>query len=89
MHPQRVQLAYLRCCLDSEMKETLVHSLGVPADSPMPITDILQLIDSHMRRQRNQTLCRQQFTEVRQAHGQAFDAFYVNLKQMAADADLP
>ena len=87
-HPQRIQLAYLRRCLDSDMKEMLIHSLGVSVNSAMPLCDIIQLIDNHMRRQRNQTLRRQQFNQCRQAQGQSFDTFYVRLKQMAADADL-
>lgn len=38
--------------------------------------------------QRNRTLHCQQFTQGLQAHGQTFDAFNVNLKQMDADADV-
>lgn len=87
-HPQRLQLAYLRRCLDSEMKEILTHSIGVPVNSSMPVSDIIDLIDTHMRRQRNQTLRRQQFTQCRQSLGQSFDAFYVRLKQAASDAEL-
>ena len=86
--PQRVQLAHLRAALSDEMKATLEHSLGVPKTTDLPLQDVLDKIDGHIKRQRNMTLRRQQYGQCTQHHGETFDAFLVRLRQLSKDADL-
>lgn len=56
-----------------------MHSMGITLDSTMPLNDMLDLIDSHMRCQLNFTLRHQQYSQCHQQLGQTFEAFYVHL----------
>ena len=87
--PARTQLAHFRSCLTSEMRETLVHAIGIPEDDDtIDVGDILDSLHKHFQRQRNVTLRRVRFEERRQGEGELFDDYYVTLKELADDAEL-
>ena len=52
------------------------------------LTDQLDEIAGHFRRQRNVALHRVKFEQRHKEHGETFDHFYVALRELAADADL-
>ena len=78
------QLALLRTCLSPDMRATLGQT--IPARDNL--TDQLDEIAGHFRRQRNVALYRVKFEQRHQEHGETFDHFYVALRELAADADL-
>ena len=85
----RMQLAHFRSCLTPEMRGTLVHAIGVAEDDhSLSVDDLLAKVHGHFQRQRNVTLRRVRFEERRQGDGECFDDFYVNLKELADDAEL-
>ena len=86
--PLAKQTVHLRRCLSSDLKSILTHSLGAPLDAGLTIEQTLQIIDQHMRGQRNVAVRQQEFNLYRQQQDQTFDAFFARLKQLAKDADL-
>ena len=78
------QLALLRTCLSPEVRATLgqaILSMDKLADQPDEIA-------GYFRRQRNVALHCVKFEQRHQDHGEAFDQFYVALRELAADAYL-
>ena len=86
--PLAKQSVHLRRCLSAELKSILTHSLGAPLDSALTLQETLDIIDRHMRGQRNIAVRQQEFNLYRQQQDQSFDAYYARLKQLAKDADL-
>ena len=86
--PQPKQFASLRMCLNDEVLRVLDHTLGVKADSTLPVEDIIHKIITHIKDQRNESLRRLEFTNCKQHQGETFDKFWVRLKQIANDIDL-
>ena len=86
--PPDKQTVHLRRCISSDLKSILTHSLGATLDSGLSIEETLNLIDQHMRGQRNVAVRQQEFNLYRQQQDQTFDAFFSRLKQLAKDADL-
>ena len=63
-------------------------ALGQTIPARDNLTDQLDEIAGHFRRQRNVALHRVKFEQRHQDHGETFDHFYVELRELAADADL-
>ena len=51
-------------------------------------SEILDKVEKHLRSQRNVALDRALFEERRQEEGEAFDSFFVSLKELAGEAEL-
>ena len=78
------QLALLRTSLSPDMRATLGQTIPTRDN----LTDQLDEIAGHFRRQRNIALHRVKFEQRHQEHGETFDHFFVVLRELAADADL-
>ena len=63
-------------------------TLGQTIPTRDNLTDQLDEIAGHFRRQRNVALHGVKFEQRHQEHGETFDHFYVGLRELAADADL-
>ena len=85
---QSEQLSYLRQTLAEDMKDILRHSLNVPDDTEMPLSEILTKLDEYYKTKRGEALRRYEFNQCRQHQGESFDIFLVRLRKLADDADL-
>ena len=83
LSPDR-QLALFRTCLSSEMRAAIGHTIPTKTT----LSEQLDEIAEHFRRQRNVALYRVQFEQRQQQAGESFDNFYVAIRELATDAEL-
>lgn len=86
--PLDQQVARFRTFLTPDMRTELIHGIGISDDEGLHPVDILDRIRAYIRSKRNVALDRVKFEERVQGSGESFDAFYVSLRQIAANADL-
>lgn len=86
--PGRQQRAMLRTSLSIEMRATLQLAIGIDNDDDITVTAILDRIQEHIRAKRNVTLDRVALEERKQEEGEPFDHFYMELREIANNADL-
>ena len=86
--PLQVQKAEFRSCLSEDMRILLKCALDVQENDTSTIAQILDKIQNHLRMKRNVALDRVAFEQRKQEVGEAFDDFYVSIKQLAEEADL-
>lgn len=86
--PQAKQLIQLRMCLSKETQRVLEHTLLVPPESTLPVKEILDKLQEHIKGNSNETLRKQAFSNCKQAEGETFSDFYVRLKSLAEEVDL-
>ena len=86
--PRPKQLIHLRMCLSPETQRILEHTLQVPPDSTSSVTDVLNLLEKHIKDSSNEALRRRAFTSCRQATGESFADFFVRLKSLSEEVDV-
>ena len=78
--PLESQHAYRRSCISEEMRSHIKCAIDINEDN-IPIEEILDNIQTYLRKKRNVAIDRVSFSERKQEEGESFDFFYVALKQ--------
>ena len=86
--PNPKQLLQLRMCLSLETQRILEHTLNVPPDTDMKVDEVLDILQEHIKNQRNEALRRRDLLSCKQMEGESFSDFYVRLKHVAEEIDV-
>ena len=66
-----------------------IAEMALPRSEGEPSTeDLLEAIQTHIRKKRNVALDQLEFEETRQETGESFDEYYIRLQEVAKYADL-
>ena len=86
--PERQQRAMLRINLTVEMRAVLQIAIGIDSDEDISVATILDQFQEYVHAKRNVTLDRVALEERKQEECEAFDQFYISLREIANNADL-
>lgn len=86
--PREKQLIQLRMSISLEVQRTLEHTLGITPNTQLAVEEVLDVLQSHFKSQRNEALRRRELLCCKQATGESFSDFYVRLKNLAEEVDL-
>lgn len=85
---QDKQLIQLRMCISLDVQNVLVHTLGIPPDITLTVDEVLDRLQDHYKKLRNEAIRRRDLFCCRQANRKPFNDFYVRLKNLAEEVDL-
>ncbi|XP_059095941.1 uncharacterized protein LOC131890587 [Tigriopus californicus] len=84
---QAIQVGlFWECCSPGFLK-IIVHSLGIKMETGRPVTEILDLLEDHLRSLRNVHLDMRDLLAVRQTEGQDYTSFCGTIRELADYAD--
>lgn len=82
------QLIQLRTCISLDVQRLLEHTLGIPPDTQLSVTEVLDSLQSYFKTSRNEALRRRELLCCKQAEGETVNDFYVRLRNQAEEVDL-
>lgn len=82
------QLIQLRMSVSLEVQRTLEHTLGIAPNTHLSVEEVLDVLQSHFKSQRNEALRRRELLCCKQKTGESFSDYYVRLKNLAEEVDL-
>ncbi|XP_064120305.1 uncharacterized protein LOC135224910 [Macrobrachium nipponense] len=85
---QTSQLIHLRTCISLDVQRLLTHKLGIPTNTSLSFTEVLDTLQKHFHSLRNEALRRRELLSCKQAVGESFADYYVRLKDLADEVDL-
>ncbi|XP_064116655.1 uncharacterized protein K02A2.6-like [Macrobrachium nipponense] len=85
---QTSQLIHLRTCISLDVQRLLTHTLGIPPNTSLSLTEVLDTLQKHFRSLRNEALRRRELLSCKQALGESFADYYARLKDLADEVDL-
>ena len=86
--PREKQLIQMRMCLTLDMQGTLERTIGIPPDTSMPVDEILDALQEHIKNSRNEVLRRRDLINCRQHQGETFDQFHARVQRLAEEVDV-
>ena len=69
-------------------QRVLEHTLQVLPDSTQPVNEVLDILQTHIKSQRNEAIRRWELFTCKQMEGESFDDFYVKIKRASEEVDI-